>query len=166
MLTSLPLSVLLHIMAFLQSFQWWEPECYILSMFKWVLFVYLSNESMSQLFDLLSQLFCGQSNTIDLYWTVGSLDSKITTPLSRFIIYLEQCLLIRSPVPGTMVLKSNRSGLWRHIIGTCRRLRWLCGKHSNIVARHDKTPIKLTLLSHDTNFMSHRNDIMLQQVYI
>ena len=31
-------------------------------------------------------------------------------------------LLNRSPVPA-MVLKSSISGLWRHIIGTCRRLR-------------------------------------------
>ena len=38
------------------------------------------------------------------------------------------CLLNRSTVPA-MVLKSNRSGLWRHIIWTCRRLRWLCRRH-------------------------------------
>ena len=54
----------------------------------------------------------------------------------------------RSPVPA-MVLKSNILGLWRHIIGTFRRLRWLCRKHSNIVARHDKTPFKSTLLLRD-----------------
>ena len=58
------------------------------------------------------------------------------------------CLLNRSPVPA-MVLKSNRSGLWRHMLETCRRLRWLCRKHSNNVARHDKTPVKSTLLSCD-----------------
>ena len=50
------------------------------------------------------------------------------------------CFLNRSPVPA-MVLKSNRSGLWRHVIGTCHRLRWLCRKHSNNVARLDKTPV-------------------------
>ena len=65
-------------------------------------------------------------------------------------------LLNRSPVP-VMVLKSNRqaclwsksdrSGLWRHIISTCRRLRWLCCKHSNNVARRDKTPVKSTLFA-------------------
>ena len=82
------------------------------------------------------------------------------------------CLLNRSPVPAT-VLKSNRSGLWRHIIGTCRRLRWLYRKHSNIVARHDKTPVKWTLLSldkntvsRDTSFMSRRSNIMLWFLYI
>ena len=64
-----------------------------------------------------------------------------------------------------MVLKSNRSSLWRHIIGTCRRLRWLCRKHSEIVARHDKTPVKSTFLSRDTNLMSRRSDIMLQHLY-
>ena len=47
------------------------------------------------------------------------------------------CLLNRWPFPA-MVLKSNRSGLWRHIIRTCRTLRWLCRQHSNNVARHDK----------------------------
>ena len=58
------------------------------------------------------------------------------------------CLLNRSPVP-TMDLKSNRSVLWRHILETCRRLRKLCRKHSKNVARHDKTPVKWTLLSRD-----------------
>ena len=43
-----------------------------------------------------------------------------------------------------MVIKSNRSSLWHHNIGTCRRLRWLCCEHSNNVARHDKTPLKST----------------------
>ena len=52
--------------------------------------------------------------------------------------------------------KSNRSGLWRHIIGTCHRLRWLCCKHSNNVTWHDKTLLR------DMNFMPHRSDIMLQ----
>ena len=47
------------------------------------------------------------------------------------------CLLNRSPVPA-MDIKSNRSGLWRHMLETCRRLRRLCHKHSNNVARHDK----------------------------
>ena len=50
------------------------------------------------------------------------------------------CLLNRPPVPA-MDLKSNRSGLWRHMLETCRRLRRLCRKHSNNVARHDKTPV-------------------------
>ena len=63
------------------------------------------------------------------------------------------CLLNRSPVPA-MDLKSNRSGLWRHIIGSCRRLRRSCRKHSNNVARHDKTPVKSTFLSHDKNILS------------
>ena len=58
----------------------------------------------------------------------------------------------------------NRSGLWRHIIGTCRRLRWLCRKHSSIVARHDKTLVKSTFLSRDT--ISRRSDIMLWLLYI
>ena len=59
-----------------------------------------------------------------------------------------------------MDLKSNRSDLWRHIIGTCRRLRWFCRKNSNNVARHDKTPVKSTLLSRDMSFMSRRSDIV------
>ena len=77
------------------------------------------------------------------------------------------CLPNTSPVQA-MVLKSNRSGLWHHIIETCRRLRWLCRKHSNNVARHDKIPVKSILLSrgkdilsHDTSLMSRRCDIML-----
>ena len=41
----------------------------------------------------------------------------------------------------------NISGLWRHMLETCQRLKWLCRKHSNNVARHDKAPVKLTLLS-------------------
>ena len=32
---------------------------------------------------------------------------------------------------------------------------------SNNVAGHDKTPVKSTLLSRDTSFMSYRSDIML-----
>ena len=47
------------------------------------------------------------------------------------------CLLNRSQVQA-MDLKSNKSGFWLHIIETCRRLRWLCRKHSNNVARRDK----------------------------
>ena len=39
------------------------------------------------------------------------------------------CFLNRSPVPA-MDLKCNRSGLWRHMLETCRRLRKLCRKHS------------------------------------
>ena len=39
------------------------------------------------------------------------------------------CFLNRSPVPA-MDLKSNRSGLWRHMLETCSRLRKLCRKHS------------------------------------
>ena len=50
---------------------------------------------------------------------------------------------------------------------TCRRLRRLCRKHSNNVARHDETPVKSTLLSRDKNvsrdmsFMLRRSDIVL-----
>ena len=59
------------------------------------------------------------------------------------------CLLNKSPVPA-MDLKSNRSGLWRHMLKTCRRLRRLCRKRSNNVARHDKTPVKSTIVArHD-----------------
>ena len=82
------------------------------------------------------------------------------------------CLLNRSPVPA-MDLKSNRSGLWRHMLETCRRLRRLCRKRSNNVARHDKTPVKSTLLSRDKNIllrdrslMSRRSDIMLWLLHI
>ena len=56
---------------------------------------------------------------------------------------------------------------------TCRWLRKLCRKRSNNVARHDKTPVKSTvlsqnknILSRDTIFMSRRNDIMLWLLYI
>ena len=42
----------------------------------------------------------------------------------------------------------------------------ICRKHLNIVTRHDKTPVKSTLLSRDkntvsrdTSFMSRRSDI-------
>ena len=52
------------------------------------------------------------------------------------------------------------------MLETCRRLRRLCRKCSNNVARHDKTPVKSTLLSRDKNilsrdmsFMSRRSDI-------
>ena len=75
------------------------------------------------------------------------------------------CLLSGSPVPA-MDLKSNRSGLWRHMLETCHRLRRLCRKHSNNVARHDETPVKLTLLSRDVSFMSHSSDIMLWLLYV
>ena len=78
-----------------------------------------------------------------------------------FIIYLEHgCLIDRQSQlwfwkaidQACLRSESNRSSLWRHIIGTCRRLRWLCRKHSNNVARHNKTPvIKSTLLSRDMN---------------
>ena len=77
------------------------------------------------------------------------------------------CLFNRSPVPA-MDLKSNRSSLWRHMLETCRMLGRLCRKHSNNVARHDKTPVKSTLssrdkniLSRDMSLMSRRSDIML-----
>ena len=33
-------------------------------------------------------------------------------------------------------------------------MRRLCSKHSNNVVRHDKTPVKSTLLSHDKNILS------------
>ena len=58
------------------------------------------------------------------------------------------CLINRSPVPA-MDLKSNRSGLRRHMLKTCHRLRRLCYRRSNNVARHDKTPVESTLLSRD-----------------
>ena len=63
------------------------------------------------------------------------------------------CLLNRSPVPA-MDLKSNRSGLWRHMLETCRRLRRLCRKRSNNVAQHDETPVKSTRLSRNKNILS------------
>ena len=75
------------------------------------------------------------------------------------------CLLNGSPVPA-MDVKSNRSGLWPHMLETCRRLRRLCRKHSNNVARHDKTPVKSTFLSRDMSFMSRRSDIVLWLLYI
>ena len=69
---------------------------------------------------------------------------KFTTQHILFviIIYLEHACLI-----DHHHLKSNRSGLWRHMLETCRRLRRLCRKHSNNVARHDKTPVKSTLVA-------------------
>ena len=69
------------------------------------------------------------------------------------------CLPDRSPVLA-MDLKSNISELWSHMLETCRRLRRLCRKRSNNVTRHDKTPVKSTLLSHDMSF------IMLWLLYI
>ena len=70
----------------------------------------------------------------------------------------EHACLKGSPVPA-IDLQSNRSG-------TCLRLRRLCRKHSNNVARHDKTPVKSTLLSRDVSFMSRRSDITLWLLYI
>ena len=35
----------------------------------------------------------------------------------------------------------------------CHRLRRLCRKHSNNVARHDKAPVKSTLLLRDMSFI-------------
>ena len=64
-------------------------------------------------------------------------------------------LRTRSPVPA-MDLKSNS-----YTLETCRRLRRLCRKHSNNVARHDKTPVKSKLLSRDMSFMSPRSGITL-----
>ena len=52
------------------------------------------------------------------------------------------------------------------MLETGRRLRRLCRKRSKNVARHDKTPIKLTILSRDTSFMSRRSDIMLWRLDI
>ena len=82
------------------------------------------------------------------------------------------CLLNRPPVPA-MDLKSNRSGLWRHMLETCRRLRRLCRKRSDDVSRHDKTPVKSKFLSRDKNilsldmiYMSRRSDIMLWLLHI
>ena len=63
------------------------------------------------------------------------------------------CLLNRRSSVPAMDLKSNISGLWRHILETCRRLRRLCRNHSNSVVRHDKTPVKSTLLSRDMSFL-------------
>ena len=60
-----------------------------------------------------------------------------------------------------MDLKSNRSGFWHHIIGTCYGLRWLCHKHSNNVIQHDKTPVESTISLHDNNILS-RDMIKLQ----
>ena len=59
-----------------------------------------------------------------------------------------------------MDLKSNRSGLWRHMLEACRRLRRLCRKHSNNVARHDKTPVKSTFLLRDKNILSRDRSFM------
>ena len=82
------------------------------------------------------------------------------------------CLLNRPPVPA-MDLKSNRSGLWRHMLGTYRKLRRLCRKRSNNVARHYKISLKSILLSRDKNilsrdmiFMSRRSDVMLWLLHI
>ena len=71
----------------------------------------------------------------------------------------------RSPVPA-MDLKSNRSGLWRHMLETCRRLRRLRRKRSNNVVRRDKTPVKSTPLSRDMSFMSRRSEMMLWLLHI
>ena len=49
------------------------------------------------------------------------------------IIYLEHSCLIHRQFQ-----ESSRSGLWRHMLKTCRRLRRLCRKHSNNVAKYDK----------------------------
>ena len=95
------------------------------------------------------------------------LSHKLVYFFIRYYNIPRACLLNRSPVPA-MDLKNNRSGLWRHMLETCRRLRRLSGKHSNNVTRHDKTPVKSTLLSRvknilsrDMSFMSRRSDIML-----
>ena len=53
------------------------------------------------------------------------------------------CLLSGSPVPA-MDLKSNRSGLWRHILETSRRLRRLCRN----VQTMSRDMIKLHLSQH------------------
>ena len=104
--------------------------------------------------------------------TDWKLDLKVTNTSKNIYNIPRACLLNRSPVPA-MDLKSNRSGLWRHMLETCRRLRRLCRKRSNNVARHDKTPVKSTLLSHDKNilscdmtFMSRRSDIMFWLLHI
>ena len=70
------------------------------------------------------------------------------------------CLLNRSPAPA-MDLKSNSSGLSRHMLETCRRLRRLCRKRLNNVARHDKTPLKSTILSRDKIWASCRIGVTL-----
>ena len=90
-----------------------------------------------------------------------------THHIAKYYNIPRACLLNRLPVPA-MDLKSNRSGLRSHMLETCHRLRRLCRKHSNNVARYDKTPLKSTLLlrdkkilSCDKSFMSRRSDIML-----
>ena len=70
------------------------------------------------------------------------------------------CLPNRLPVPA-MDLKAIDQACDVKMLETCYRLRRLCRKGPNNVARHDKTPVKSTLLSRDMSFMSSRNDIML-----
>ena len=86
--------------------------------------------------------------------------------LINFVYNIPRASLLNRPSVPAMDLKSNRSGLWRHMSETCRRLRRLCRKRSNNVARHDKTPVKSTLLSRDIIFMSRRSDIMLRLLHI
>ena len=88
--------------------------------------------------------------------------SYVLSVLKCVIIYLEHACLIdrqsqlwfyKAIDQAYLWSKSNRSGLWRHVMRTCRRLRWVCRKHSNNVVRRDKTPVKSTLLSRDKNIM-------------
>ena len=77
------------------------------------------------------------------------------------IIYLEHACLIDRQSRLWIKKSIDKACDGRHMLETCRKLRRLCCKHSNNVARHDKTPIKSTLLSRDMSFMSHGSDIML-----
>ena len=73
-----------------------------------------------------------------------------------------------------MDLKSDRSGLWRHmLVELVVGWDYYVANIQNNVARHDKTAVKSTHLSRDKNmlsrnmsFMSHRSDIMLRLFYI
>ena len=74
------------------------------------------------------------------------------------------CLLNRLPVPA-MVASSNKSGLWRHLIETCRRLRWLCRKRPNNVAWHDIAPIRSIFLWHDKNILLRETSLIVSKEY-
>ena len=62
------------------------------------------------------------------------------------------CLLIIDRHFQPWFPKRNKSGLWRHIIETCHRLKWLYRENSNNVSRHDETPVKSTF-SHSMSFL-------------
>ena len=52
------------------------------------------------------------------------------------------------------------------MLETCCRLRRLCRKHSNNVARHDKTPVWSIILSRDKNFLSRDMSFMSRRCHI